>query len=81
MSNDELPARTQQDEEEFSPSQFEVSETLWDPMSRPPECEWCGQILNRKYAVRVAETGPRTSTGPVWFCNEDCREAWRHHRA
>ena len=66
--------------DDFNPSQFDVSETLWSPMSRPAECEWCGQMLNREYAVRVAETGPRTSIGPVWFCNDDHREAWRHHR-
>lgn len=54
---------------------------LMHPLSLPTECEWCGQRLRRGWAERIAERGPRSTTGPVYFCDDDCRESWRHHRA
>lgn len=45
------------------------------------ECELCGKGLKKEWAVSLSETSARNHVGPLYFCNDDHRETWRHEHA
>ncbi|ADJ14495.1 hypothetical protein HacjB3_05520 [Halalkalicoccus jeotgali B3] len=40
-------------------------------------CEQCGVHIRKKWAVRIAQSNDRRHRGPLYFCNDDCREDYR----